>query len=189
MRAAGPAVSLRAEVQPADLRWPYRIRNPERTANCRCEKTRRAPGRSPLSRASPRWEKFGLSHNQKSLPRRRPSSTRLHQSLAWRSEPEIISRCKGVQVALLFLFFHKRLCGPLATPVAILAMTSETLTRGQIYDAASKVVQQALSRIEGVGQVQIGGSSLPAVRIELNPPALFKYGIGLEDVRAALASG
>ena len=73
-------------------------------------------------------------------------------------------------------------------PVAILAMTSETLTRGQIYDAASRVMQQGLSRIEGVGQVWIGGSSLPAVRVELNPLALFKYGIGLDDVRAALAS-
>jgi len=77
---------------------------------------------------------------------------------------------------------------PAAAPVAILAMTSDTLTRGQIYDAASRIVQQALSQIEGVGQVQIGGSSLPAVRVELNPLALFKYGIGLEDVRAALAS-
>src|SRR5580693_6360950 len=77
---------------------------------------------------------------------------------------------------------------PTAAPVAILAMTSETLTRGQIYDAASRVVQQALSQIEGVGQVQIGGSSLPAVRLELNPLALFKYGIGLEDVRAALTA-
>jgi multidrug efflux pump len=67
-------------------------------------------------------------------------------------------------------------------------MTSDTLTRGQIYDAASRVMQQALSQIEGVGQVEIGGSSLPAVRVELNPLALFKYGIGLEDVRAALAS-
>ena len=77
---------------------------------------------------------------------------------------------------------------PATAPVAILAMTSETMTRGQIYDAASRVVQQALSQIEGVGQVLIGGSSLPAVRVELNPLALFKYGIGLEDVRAALAS-
>ena len=77
---------------------------------------------------------------------------------------------------------------PTNAPVAILAMTSETLTRGQIYDAASRVMQQGLSQIEGVGQVQIGGSSLPAVRVELNPLALFKYGIGLEDVRAALAS-
>jgi len=77
---------------------------------------------------------------------------------------------------------------PAAAPVALLAMTSDTLTRGQIYDAASGVIQQALSQIEGVGQVQLGGSSLPAVRVELNPLALFKYGIGLEDVRAALAS-
>src|SRR6266446_2662767 len=82
--------------------------------------------------------------------------------------------------------YHK--VNPAAAPVAILAMTSEILTRGQIYDAASRVVQQALSQIEGVGEVQIGGSSLPAVRVELNPLALFKYGIGLEDVRAALAS-
>ena len=82
--------------------------------------------------------------------------------------------------------YHK--VNPAAAPVAILAMTSDTLTRGQIYDVASRVVQQALSQIQGVGQVQIGGSSLPAVRVELNPLALFKYGIGLEDVRAALAS-
>ena len=57
-----------------------------------------------------------------------------------------------------------------------------------MYDAASNVFQQQLSQIGGVGQVAIGGSALPAVRVELNPKALFKYGIGLEDVRAALAS-
>jgi multidrug efflux pump len=82
--------------------------------------------------------------------------------------------------------YHK--ANPTGPPIAILAMTSDTLTRGQIYDAASTVVQQALSRIDGIGQVTISGSSLPAVRVELNPLALFKYGIGLEDVRAALAS-
>ncbi|TMJ57961.1 MAG: nodulation protein [Alphaproteobacteria bacterium] len=81
-----------------------------------------------------------------------------------------------------------RKVNPSDSPIAILAMTSNTLTRGQIYDAASTIVQQALSQIDGVGQVAIGGSSLPAVRVELNPLALFKYGIGLEDVRAALAS-
>jgi multidrug efflux pump len=81
-----------------------------------------------------------------------------------------------------------RKVNPADTPVAILAMTSNTLTRGQIYDAASTVMQQALSQIDGIGQVTISGSSLPAVRVELNPLALFKYGIGLEDVRAALAS-
>jgi multidrug efflux pump len=81
-----------------------------------------------------------------------------------------------------------RKVNPSDAPIAILAMSSATLTRGQIYDAASTVVQQALSQIDGIGQVVISGSSLPAVRVELNPLALFKYGIGLEDVRAALAS-
>jgi multidrug efflux pump len=81
-----------------------------------------------------------------------------------------------------------RKVNPADAPVAILAMSSDTLTRGQIYDAASTVMQQALSQIEGIGQVVISGSSLPAVRVELNPLALFKYGIGLEDVRAALSS-
>ena len=81
-----------------------------------------------------------------------------------------------------------RKVNPADAPIAILAMTSDTLTRGQIYDAASTVMQQALSQLEGIGQVGISGSSLPAVRVELNPLALFKYGIGLEDVRAALAS-
>src|ERR1700752_3210704 len=81
-----------------------------------------------------------------------------------------------------------RKVNPADFPIAILSMTSDTLTRGQIYDAASTVMQQALSQIDGVGQVAISGGSLPAVRVELNPLALFKYGIGLEDVRAALAS-
>jgi multidrug efflux pump len=81
-----------------------------------------------------------------------------------------------------------RKVNPADAPVAILAMTSDTLTRGQIYDAAATVMQQALSQIDGIGQVVISGSSLPAVRVEINPLALFKYGIGLEDVRAALAS-
>ena len=81
-----------------------------------------------------------------------------------------------------------RKVNPADAPVLILALTSKTLTRGQIYDAASNVLSQRLSQINGVGQVIIGGAALPAVRVELNPPALFKYGIGLEDVRAALAS-
>ncbi len=81
-----------------------------------------------------------------------------------------------------------RKVNPADAPIAILAMTSETLTRGQIYDAASTIIQQALSQLEGIGEVVVSGSSLPAVRVELTPSALFKYGIGLEDVRAALAS-
>jgi multidrug efflux pump len=77
---------------------------------------------------------------------------------------------------------------PADAPILILALTSKTLTQGQMYDAASNVLAQQLSQLSGIGQLIIGGSALPAVRVELNPQALFKYGIGLEDVRAALAS-
>jgi multidrug efflux pump len=75
-----------------------------------------------------------------------------------------------------------------SAPIIILSMTSDTLSQGQIYDAAATVVQQKLSQLEGVGNVGVQGSALPAVRVELNPTALFKYGIGLEDVRAALSA-
>jgi len=81
-----------------------------------------------------------------------------------------------------------RKVNPADAPIMILAMTSATLTQGQLYDWASNVLQQKLSQVDGIGQVNIGGSSLPAVRVELNPNAMFKYTIGLEDVRAALAS-
>ncbi|HJT06903.1 MAG TPA: efflux RND transporter permease subunit [Stellaceae bacterium] len=81
-----------------------------------------------------------------------------------------------------------RKVNPADAPVLILALTSDTLSQGQLYDSAATVLQQALSQVDGIGQVTIGGSSLPAVRVELNPHALFKYGIGLEDVRAALAA-
>jgi multidrug efflux pump len=81
-----------------------------------------------------------------------------------------------------------RKVNPADAPLMILALSSKTLTRGQLYDAASNVLQQRLSQLDGIGQVSIGGATLPAVRVELNPTAMFKYGIGLEDVRAALAS-
>jgi len=77
---------------------------------------------------------------------------------------------------------------PADFPVLILAMTSKTLSPGQIYDQASNIIQQKLSQISGVGDVSLNGASLPAIRIELNPRALFKYGIGLEDVRAAVSA-
>ena len=77
---------------------------------------------------------------------------------------------------------------PSDSPILILALTSDTLPIGDIYDAASTVIQQKLLQTEGVGDVEIDGSSLPAVRIDLNPQALFNYGIGLEDVRAAIAA-
>jgi multidrug efflux pump len=81
-----------------------------------------------------------------------------------------------------------RKVNPADAPILILALTSKTLTRGQMYDAATNVLSQRLSQLSGIGQVIIGGAALPAVRVDLNPTALFKYGIGLEDVRAALAS-
>src|SRR6201994_3977 len=81
-----------------------------------------------------------------------------------------------------------RKVNPADAPILILALTSKTLTRGQMYDAPTNVLSQKLSQVDGIGQVMIGGAALPAVRVELNPTALFKYGIGLEDVRAALAS-
>jgi multidrug efflux pump len=81
-----------------------------------------------------------------------------------------------------------RKVNPADAPILILALTSNTLTAGQMYDAADTILSQKLSQVSGIGQVRIGGSSLPAVRVELNPSALFKYGIGLEDVRAALAA-
>jgi multidrug efflux pump len=81
-----------------------------------------------------------------------------------------------------------RKVNPADAPVMILALTSDTLGQGRIYDAASNILQQKLSQVNGVGQVTLGGSSLPAVRVEINPHALAKYQIGLESVRAALAA-
>ncbi len=81
-----------------------------------------------------------------------------------------------------------RAFNPADAPILIFALTSDTLSTGAVYDAASTIIQQRLLQIEGVGDVTIGGSSLPAVRVDLDPQALFKYGIGLEDVRAAIAA-
>ncbi|MEX3548148.1 MAG: efflux RND transporter permease subunit [Burkholderia sp.] len=74
------------------------------------------------------------------------------------------------------------------TPIMVLSVTSDTAPPSRVYHAASTVLQQALSQIEGIGEVDVFGSANPAVRVELEPYALFHYGIGLEDVRAALAS-
>jgi multidrug efflux pump len=79
-----------------------------------------------------------------------------------------------------------RKVNPADTPVMILALTSDSMTQGQMYDWASTVIAQKLSQVKGIGQVTIGGSSLPAVRIELNPPALARLGISAEDVRLAI---
>ncbi|MFT8307373.1 efflux RND transporter permease subunit [Acetobacter malorum] len=77
---------------------------------------------------------------------------------------------------------------PNGAPILILALTSDTHTQPQLYDYATNVLEQQLSQIEGVGEVEISGSALPAVRVEINPHPLYKYGISFEDVRAALAS-
>ena len=81
-----------------------------------------------------------------------------------------------------------RKVNPADAPVMVLALTSDTATTGQMFDAAGTILQQKMSQIEGVGQVYVGGASYPAVRVELNPAALNKYGIGLEDVRTMLAN-
>ena len=80
-----------------------------------------------------------------------------------------------------------RKVNPADSPIFILALTSPVLTKGQMYDAASTVMAQKLAQVSGVGQVIVGGSSLPSVRVELNPTALNKYGIGLEQVRTVLS--
>ena len=77
---------------------------------------------------------------------------------------------------------------PADAPILVLTLTSDTVTRGELYDAASTVLAQKLSQVDGIGEVGVSGSSLPAVRVDLIPQALYKYGIGLEDVRAALSS-
>ena len=79
-----------------------------------------------------------------------------------------------------------RKANPAAAPVIILALTSKTKTPGQIYESVSNIISQRLSQVDGVGDVEIGGGSLPAVRIELLPFALNRYGISTEDVRAAV---
>ncbi|WP_035056602.1 multidrug efflux RND transporter permease subunit [Andreprevotia chitinilytica] len=81
-----------------------------------------------------------------------------------------------------------RKVNPADAPVLILALTSDTMSQGQMYDAASTILAQKLSQVDGVGQVSVGGSSLPAVRVELNPTALNQYAIPLETVRAALSA-
>ncbi len=77
---------------------------------------------------------------------------------------------------------------PSGQPIMILALTSKTRTAPQLFDLATNVLQQQLSKVDGVGNFQPGGSALPAVRVEMNPLPMFEEGLGFEDVRAALAS-
>ncbi|WP_454781051.1 efflux RND transporter permease subunit [Legionella sp. WA2022007384] len=79
-----------------------------------------------------------------------------------------------------------RKVNPADAPIMILALTSDKYTPGQMYDVASTILQQRILRIEGLGQVAVGGSSLPAVRVEINPTALNKYGIGLNQLAGTI---
>jgi len=81
-----------------------------------------------------------------------------------------------------------RKLNPADAPILIMALQSDTMSNAQMYDVASTILQQKLSQVEGIGQVVVGGSSLPAVRVELNPDALNKYGIGLQDVRSTIST-
>ena len=81
-----------------------------------------------------------------------------------------------------------RKVNPADAPIMILALTSKTLTRGQMYDTASTVLAQRLAQVDGVGQVNVGGGALPAVRVELNPDKLAANGIALDQVRQAITN-
>ena len=81
-----------------------------------------------------------------------------------------------------------RKVNPADAPVMILSLTSDTLTRGQMYDAASTVLAQRIAQVDGVGQVSVGGGALPAVRVELNPDKLAAQGIALDNIRLALTA-
>lgn len=81
-----------------------------------------------------------------------------------------------------------RRVNPSAAPVMTLALTSDTLTAGALYDLAANVLEQRLAQVPGVGEVQIGGSSLPAVRVDLKPDALLHYGVSLDQVRQAIVA-
>ena len=81
-----------------------------------------------------------------------------------------------------------RKVNPADSPVMILGLTSSIYDKGHLYDAASTIMEQKLSQVPGVGQVTVGGSSLPAVRVDINPTQLNSYGLGLQDVASMLSS-
>src|SRR6476620_4976789 len=81
-----------------------------------------------------------------------------------------------------------RKINPSDSPILILALTSDTLSVPQMYDACDSILAQKIAQVEGVGQTFCGGSAKPAVRIEANPSQLFNYGLGLEALRAAVGT-
>jgi multidrug efflux pump len=99
-----------------------------------------------------------------------------------------INAARGYLPANLPMNPTYRKVNPADSPIFLLALTSPILSKAQMYDAASSIMAQKLAQLQGVGQVFVGGSALPGVRVELNPQALNKYGIGLEQVRGVLAA-
>jgi multidrug efflux pump len=99
-----------------------------------------------------------------------------------------INAARGYLPANLPMNPTYRKVNPADSPIFMISLTSDVLDKGHMYDAASTIMAQKLSQVRGVGQVFAGGSALPGVRVELNPMALNKYGIGLEDVRTVLAA-
>ncbi len=81
-----------------------------------------------------------------------------------------------------------RKVNPADAPILILSLTSDVVGRARMYDIASSILQQKLAQVPGVGQVFVGGGALPAVRVDVNPNALYRNGLAFEDVRAALAA-
>src|SRR5690606_36010358 len=128
--------------------------------------------------------------------RRSEGSTRV--SLMFDMDRDINSAARDVQAAINAArtmlpsslrsnpTYHK--VNPSSAPIMVLALTSQTATQGQLYDLASTVLAQKLSQVVGVGEVEVGGSSLPAIRVSLNPQALNSAGVALDEVRAALSS-
>jgi multidrug efflux pump len=159
------------------------------------------PGASPLtmatSVATPLERRLGAIAGVNEITSRSGSgSTRI--SLQFELNRKIDAAAREVQAAInasradlpatLRSNPTYRKANPADSPVMIVALTSRTRTPGQVFDAVSNLVQQKLAQVPGVGDVEVGGGSLPAVRVDLLPYALNQYGVSMEDVRAALQS-
>ncbi len=203
LRAIHPPADRNHAADSRRWRWPA----PWRSGCCPCRRCRRwisrpsrcqasLPGASPETMASsvatPLERQFG---HIASVTEMTSSSTLGATSItlqfdlnrnidaAARDVQAAINAARGYLPANLPSNPSYRKVNPADSPIFMLALTSDRLSKGQMYDAASTIMAQKLSQITGVGQVTVGGSALPGVRVELNPTQLNKYGIGLEQVR------